>query len=1016
MSHPPLLRFLGLQESASDQALLDIDPDVQLTNDCITDALGKRLAYLDRHPGGSGPAAATIRRRLGEAAGRLMASIDAPVPPPAFKPPDQEVASEQDARPDPPPRRRVPAHGAAEATKEAAGRPVRPGEGTISNLTEFDRTVLAILVGSGGWNGTSRARLIGLAARRGLKPKGLMRIVSGLAQLLQGGGFETIAGTKRAISVAAPIHHAPPKPTRIESTMNQVAAALASEFRAETSGSRMRVTIYFSVAAIFLIALFAVALSLPSPAARQAMEQQELDRALAEARTAAAASQPESGSGGSNAAIGGFGTALDQPGRTIDLVPQKLWAIAPNFRGDARPRSEILRAHDASDWIQPLETIARKSALPQAGENVALRREYASFIDDSGRCWPLMDPTIRTELLNALVQPIADSAAPQLREDMVDMIGEQLDRIQQPIDVWKSSWSAGLLGSIATGVMQPEGARAAASELLMVDLGQRRRSSVASERPFDTYAGRKLDSQARELVLLSDQAPEHAYQFWEYWLEAQKTIRRGASLDAAFLDAIDVVLRDSDALERSLTLCNVLGRLVAELDFSPRASDPELVRANIRSWFDDETIPSDHLWVLGSMLAQSVDVPWWDATFVVAPDASARERGWYADLVDSSWPQLSENERPRGIPVPSADLERVDLLIEALDAAPQPGSDAATMYRLLAWAHVVASIEALSFGEWERAKEQASLAEAVLNQPMELLMHPADFSDVIGRFTGNDGIWTEEWIRMRRNSDDREAAIRFLGQRKDGDLGPVDSATLASEAFRGTPRELRLQAQEAIIENFALGPNIAVALLDIFEFAPRNQDTAEFVMRLTGADLPALASDDWRESARAALVEHALALQESEMHDIDRFAANYRSILHDRLLLLGGDPYVLRRNAAEIASSIVDMVKEGAQQQFVSNPIPASFAELDRRRNVRLASADGEPQQLAAELAALVDIITYQTAGMRPDLRKPIDEFHSELTGSVAIAPGVLQQITLLERAAAKLMLMRLEPEGGSNS
>lgn len=1022
MSHPPLLRFLGLEESASDRALLGIDEDTPLTSEQITAVLAERLASLDRHPGAHSPAAAIVRRRLGEAAGRLIAGSvvvpahATPKPPPSFAGKEETEESPDVRQEDPPPPPRRVAAPRSQEKKDSGHRPIRPGEGSIAGLTDFDRMVLAILVGSGGWNAASRSRLIGLASRRGLNPKGLLRIVSGLAQLLHGGGFETIAGTKRAINVAAPLRYDLPQPSRLESTMNQISAALATEFRAETSGARMRVAIYFSISTIMLIALFAIALSLPSPAIQRARKQDARDAALAEVRAAAALSEPSEPETLIYPGMEAFGGAIDDPTRAIELVPQKIWSVSPNFRADARPRAEILRAHDVSDWIALLQVITRKASLPQAGDNIALRREYGSFVDDAGRCWPLLDPALRAQLVTALVEPVGVAASPRLRTDLVMILAERLDEIDHPLDIWRSSWSSGVLGSIASGVRQPEGARAAASEILMLDLGPRRRTRAPSDQPFESTVGRKLDAVAPELVAIAEQNPEQAYAFWEYWIEAQRTIRRGTSLDAALLDAIDVILRESDALERSGPMVNILGRLVSELEFSARANDPELMQANVRAWLKDETIPSDHVWVLSSMLAQSVDVPWWDASFVVSPGATMEVRGWYADLVDASWPRLSESDRPRGIPVPAQQLDRLNVIVEALDVMPRPESDAAAMYRLLTWAHVTAAAEALESGDTDGSLEEISLAEAMLHEPLVLLAHPAELTDSIGRSTGHDGVWTEEWIRMRRDPTDRQAALRYLKQRTDGDLGPVDSATLASEAFRGVPRELRLLAQETIIEKFSLGPNMAFALLDIFEFAPRNQDTAGFIGRLTGASLPALSSDHWRESARLALVRHATFLLESEMHDVDRLAANYRSVLHARLDRLGGDPYALRRNAGELAAAITDLVNDRAEDQYVSDPIPATLTELDRRRSVRWASANGEPQQLAAELSALGDLATYQTAGLRPDLRRLISERHSDLTSRVAVAPDVLEQVFLLERAIAEMILMRLEADGESSS
>ena len=1022
MNHPPLRRFLGLEENADDRALLGMDDSVELSAESITEALTIRLSYIERHPGNTSPAAAVVRRRLGEAAGRLMTSsagvldIEVPVAPAAIRKaqapaPVETVDSTQKSTVVNPVRQRAPKSVKTPANPTSVS-PTRPGEGSVAQLTEFDRTVLAILVGSGGWNAASRGRLIGLAAQRGLKPKALMRIVSGLSQLLHGGGFESIAGTDRPISVAAPMTKAPPTPTRLEMTMNQVAEALATEFRAETSGARSRVVAYFSIAALLVIAFFAIALSLPSPAAERARALQEQQEALDKARVAAALEEQQAAEA-AQAGMSVFGSAIEDPTRAIDLVPQKTWGTPPNFQADARPRAEILRAHDAPQWVVPLEGIARKGSLPQSGNSATVRREYGVFVRDSGRCWPFLEPIMRSQIIDLLTEPIATAGTPELRNDFIARLGEDLDRMDHPLDIWRASWAAGVLGSVAAGVHQPEAARMAAKEVLMLDLGVRRRMRESTGQPFDSSAGRKLDVMTPLLVALTIETPTEAYEYWEYWIEAQRAVRRGASLDAAWLDAVDALLRQSDGLEGHGPSMNVLGRLVSELEFTARAHDPELVRANLLSWFEDDSISSVNLWVLSSMLAQSIDVPWWDATFVVAPTASLNDRRWYADLVDESWPQLMASDRPRGIPVPLEALERATRIIEALKALPIPTEDGPALYRFLTWAQVTGAVEALELGDVDRALQEIRDSELMLETPYTSLGYPIDLAESVGQASGVDGAWTEDWVRIRRDQGAREAGLRYLKQRSGGDLGPVDAATLANEALRGTPREIRLLAQETILENFSFGPNVVLALVNAFEFAPRNQDTVEFISRMIGADLPALSDDGWRVAARHAMLRHALSLRRTDMHDIDRLAGEYRSLLQDRLDLAGGDPYLIRRNAAELMALRVDIEAARAKGQYVANPIPATIDELDRRRSVRWTSANGEPQQLVAELSALADLAIYRTAGMRPDLSRSLRDRHRELTSRVSVASNVLEQLILLEEMIAEVALMRLEAEGG---
>ena len=104
MSHPPLRRFLGLDEHSSDRSLLGLSPEDVPSNQSIADALDRRLAELDRHPGARSPAAAAVRRRLGEAAGRVMASsaVSAAEPSaPTVDQSDNPTVNGDSKRPDP---------------------------------------------------------------------------------------------------------------------------------------------------------------------------------------------------------------------------------------------------------------------------------------------------------------------------------------------------------------------------------------------------------------------------------------------------------------------------------------------------------------------------------------------------------------------------------------------------------------------------------------------------------------------------------------------------------------------------------------------------------------------------------------------------------------------------------------------------------------------------------------------------------------------------------------------------
>ena len=890
-------------------------------------------------------------------------------------------------------------------------QPLQPGTGTVATLTEFDRTVLAILVGSGGWNASSRGRLIGLAAQRGLKPAMLMRIVSGLAELLQGGEFETVAGTNGAIDVAQLPTVVPREPTLMEVRMNQMSEILSSEFRGESSGSRIRLGIFFSMIAILLIGLFTALLMMPSPVVEATKDAEALELAREQLIAAAGAAgeevvDPNASGFRTEPSVG----SIDE----IGVIPAS-WTEVPGFDGDRRHDRELVLAQDASAWVKALSVLARKASLPQATGNNRIFREYDVFLDDAGRCWPLLDPVLRGQLIEAMASPVANGVSRDIRADLVNELGDRLGQLRGPLDVWRASWVAGLLGTIREDPLQSEAIRILASELLSLDLGARRKTRGSEEQPFAVTTGRKLDAMVADLFALASNEQSGAYDAWENWIQAQRAIRKGALLDVAFLDAIMLVLDQGYALERPGMPLNILARLLSELDFSARSHDPELMRVNMRSWFESPDISSDNLWVLTSLLAQSIDVPWWEDRHVLSPGATSAERLALADLIEASWPQRLPTERPRGIPVPGELLERLEFLHARLLQQGTLDSQTSVLHALLAASRLTAAAESFEAGDLDTGAEELEEANILILSTHEPQRLPIHLGSEPGRSQQRDGAWSEQWKRSSRDISERQSLLRRLKQRTDGDLGPIDAATLVFEVYRGAPRDIRLLAQEVVVDTFANGPNVAMALLNQFESAPLNQDTVDFLLRFSSETLPPLSDENWRLASRLVLARHAFDLHRSSLHDIDQLITAYADVLRSRFERLGGDAYLRNSDPQEIASALVSLFERRAAGRFVAEPIPAPLEELERRRSVRWASANGAAQQLASELAALVDLTTFETGSLRPDLRRELIDGHADLTTRVAVAPDVLRQLLVLEIALGDLIMKRLEVEDGAS-
>ncbi|MCA9296966.1 MAG: hypothetical protein KC983_10620, partial [Phycisphaerales bacterium] len=169
MMNDPFERFLGVNATSSARDLLDL-PAGPVTTEQIRSALDRQQRRVREHPDGASTDAQRILGALLDAARMLVAN----------------GAGESFVKPTPidPRRPRRP-----NATPGSPGYPetADPGVRPIT-LTAFDRRVLATLVGEGGWNARSRARLVAIASEFNVTMDGLMTVMRGLSGYARSGG------------------------------------------------------------------------------------------------------------------------------------------------------------------------------------------------------------------------------------------------------------------------------------------------------------------------------------------------------------------------------------------------------------------------------------------------------------------------------------------------------------------------------------------------------------------------------------------------------------------------------------------------------------------------------------------------------------------------------------------------------------------------------------------------------------------------------------------------------------
>jgi hypothetical protein len=876
-------------------------------------------------------------------------------------------------------------------------------------ITPFDRMILTILVASGGWNAASRGRITGLAALHSVHPKAMTRIMTGLSQVLRdgdlalpSGSFVANADSARRVTnmqeSARELMGGGTSSPMMTVAMDHVASRLTRDLSGETPASRIRILILCGVCAIILVALFTVALNVPSPIVtrmeEERVKQEVLDEELRSINLEEA-----------------LIASLDSEESMLTVEPAG-WTTRPSLVGSV-PRSRTEVALQALDWIEELAVIARKASLPDQGSDESLIRSYRSLLFDIGSNWPLLESTLRQQVLTASLRPVSTSSGERRARRLLDEIARIADADPSSSDMpWRISWSSGMLGMIAGGANMAAPLRAHAQSL-HVGSQSRRMASRFQEDLFARSAGFSLDAMIPKLLSRLEADRDGAADQIEAWLLAQQALRSGALYEVAILDAVGDLLRERVMIDPSSPVIDFLARLLGELDFSARAYDPVLVRLNLMDWFEHEGISSYNLWLLGSLFIRLGDVAWWTDELVLPTDAGFSRRSEFADRIESLWPRFSPQDRPRGVMVVVEEYDRIEGLLRALDDKDAPSDDVQRFHEIRILAHLIHALEGYELDRRVDGLESLRGVEALHEEGYLMTLRSPELFNEPGRSVTRDGGWSALWDRSRRDASERLEALRELEGYEGGDLGLEDSAAFAQVIFQGPTPDIRRLAQAIAIDYFSEGPNVALALLDGFERPRRERSTSNFIQKLSGRSLPAVGDDNWSLEARRQLAKHAFKLLKTSMHDIDRLASEYGEVLEARARLRGSDSVNPGASTSSHVSNLVDAALVRLEKRASNDPVPATLLELSRRRAVRSGQANREPQKVVAQLFSLMDLMCFETASLRPDLRAQLVSRHSKATAAMAEATNVLDQILILEHEIARLLIDRLESDQG---
>lgn len=996
--------FLGVPESADALTLLGLSPgtpekrvDVLTIERCLRD----QLARTYQHPHGRSPQADFVRQELRNAAEQLMQRVQ---------------------------------HRMHRASESQTGLPTwaaprRPSaHKPVFNLTPFDRLVLAALVASGGWNAHSRARLVALAAQHGVTVQGLMRVIQGLSQYAQSGGARLGVGEITAGQALSPFTTTP-QPILGSALLQRLSDNLSAELKREDPWPTIKLSIVFGVLTLVLgfIGLHMI-LS---------------DRSA----------EPATPSGTPTIVP----TVSDVVTPTIDShVSQDasraraslaVFPIKPTMLGNALPHEALAAAGDFGTLNDQLDELARKLTISDNPADIVFR-QWEHDINVVAAGWLQAEPSMRRQVESKVIEVLrAGSDQPTVSDRLLSALIPPMaassvggSALNQPIDLWRGAWKAGMLTRIAQSASfatEASGMRPGSLAASMIQsarvMHQRVFATTASlPTDFESAAREWLNQQIPTLVTITGSNDAYA-DYWELWISGQRELGLNEFQLQSIMNALRAILMTSADLAKPGPHVNVVGRLltIALERASPTSRDALL------AYVDDEAITSRDLWVLTSLIAMHDEVTWFPDRLVIAEDADQRQRWRTRDEMAGVWPQVTLADPTIGATAGGRPIQ-VDPVLAArwsavLDAALTIDPNAPSplplehMMALLRAARLNQCVEYLAAGQDDAAQRLLAQLEGSVphsgalpsTSPQTQQVQPGGGGGPIGP----DGVWSNQYQEAGTAVQSRIDLLRALRQVTGGsgsggagragvsgaDLGPLDADLFVREVYRASPAEVRSVAQE-LVHQFAGGPTVSLAMLDQLADAPVNDATSRLIADFTGAMLPSPRSRAWPTAARIALIEHTFEVLPSGRSEVDVHSAvlanayEVRAGLWNAQFTAQAEP----RATQEALALLTQAMLERAGQLITATPTPDDLNGLQRRRAARWRLALGVTQQFAVEQLTALDLLAYITVAEQPNTRDRVLQVLQHASMARQTASHVIEQCGVIELAMARMWRIRV--------
>ena len=838
---------------------------------------------------------------------------------------------------------------------------LRPSTG----LGQLERGVLAVLVGEGGWNRKSRARLVAVCHAYGIPVEGLIEVLQSLAEQSRSGTGPLAPGQRQEVLSGHIWTQVPTRSTpmsRIDDLIEGAARHLTPDLREPNQDTTIKLAVLFGLLTMIALVL-GVRLMFMAPSPGQGPSDAE---------------PLVSSLGGDD--------ADEEPGRPAAAAILQLVEY-PTFRADSYPGAAAASADRASEALAGMRDVAADLATGDSGAMRDSREAWLDGIGVAGSSWPYLDAALREGLSAATVAAVrALRPDPDSGVELLATLEPPAADPQVPLSVLHRTWTLEQLALIACDSGQAAEVRDAARDAWS-------KATAGLDIPCQRGEARRaaLDYVAGELAQVT-QLAGGARAAWELWLVAAARDPDPTQQDLRRFGAVRRLLERRVDLSRDSETRRVLGRLLEEVLWDRTLAGRDVLLA----MHEDASIESSDLWGLGSMLVRLEATSWVLPRHVVAPGATMQQRRLAMRMLARDWPiDWTPPQLASALVLPHEYAP--DLAEEWSQRASTALAIADPLERLVVLRRLNEAAAAMWFGDANRTGQ-------ILDRLEEDLLPEQPYVEADGGGSARsgygtvDGAWTRDFRQAASRPQERIELLDELASSDEDDLGPQDADTLARAALVDVTRAVRQAGLDVIINRFPGSANVAAAIVDYLSSARSRNAVTAIVASLTEAALPLVDDPNWDAAARRALVQYALASRGTDHVRMDRAGREAAASCLSEARLV--DASLLLPSREPGTTEAMEMLS-GAWRRRLERGASSALAEAisanRRRAALQRRDADGVLQEFLLGELDLLELLALTDANWRGQPLGNAMQARFEATVAAGDKDDVIEQITLIE-------------------